>query len=394
MTEKGTMAKLKKISILGSTGSIGVNTLRIVEQFPDRLKVVSLAAGRNFSLLARQVEKFRPARIAVGEAASIPALKSKLKDRKVEILSGPEGLSALARDRETQEVVLAVSGSIGLRPALAALQAGKQLALANKEALVMGGKLLMKAASGLGNSLIPIDSEHSALFQLLEGKKPAEIVRLFLTASGGPFLNRDPRSLSRVTPEEALFHPVWKMGRKVSIDSATMMNKGLEVMEAHYLFRTEPERLRVLIHPQGRVHALIELKDGAVLGHLGIPDMRIPIAYALSYPDRFPLRLPVLSLPELKGLTFLEAGLRRFPALRLAYSALAAAGTMPAVLSVANENAVEAFLARRISFPRIVELVARVMDAWKENPAASLEAIAAAEAWARRKTETVIKRLK
>jgi 1-deoxy-D-xylulose-5-phosphate reductoisomerase len=288
--------------------------------------------------------------------------------------------------------VLAVSGSTGLHPALAALQAGKQLALANKEALVMGGELLMKAACGLGNSLIPIDSEHSALFQLLEGKNSEEIVRLFLTASGGPFLNRDPRSLSRVTPEEALSHPVWKMGEKISVDSATLMNKGLEVIEARYLFQTEPGRIKVLIHPQGRVHALLELKDGAVLAHLGIPDMRIPIAYALSYPDRWPLRLPALSLPELKGLTFLEARPQRFPALRLAYSALDAAGTMPAVLSLANEIAVEAFLSRRISFPRIVELVARVMDAWKENPAASLEAIAAAEIWTRRKTEAVIQR--
>ena len=383
-------SRIKKISILGSTGSIGVNTLKIVEQFPGRLKVVSLAAGRNLALLARQVEKFRPARIAVGDPVLIPALKSKLKDKRVEILSGAEGLAALARDPEADEIVLSVSGSIGLHPALAALRAGKQLALANKEALVMGGELLMKASRGLGSSLIPIDSEHSALFQLLEGKKPAEISRLFLTASGGPFLNRDPRSLSRVTPEEALFHPVWKMGKKVSIDSATLMNKGLEVIEAHYLFRTEPEKLKVLIHPQGRVHALLELKDGAVLGHLGIPDMRIPIAYALSYPERFPLRLPALSLPELQGLTFLEADPRRFPALRLAYAALATGGTMPAVLSTANENAVEAFLARRIPFPRIVELVARVLDARKENPSAGIEAITAAEAWARRKTEAII----
>ncbi len=387
-------SRIKKISILGSTGSIGVNTLKIVEQFPGRLKVVSLAAGRNLALLARQVEKFRPARIAVGDPVLIPALKSKLKGKRVEILSGMEGLTTLARDPEADEIVLSVSGSIGLHPALAALRAGKQLALANKEALVMGGELLMKASRGLGSSLIPIDSEHSALFQLLEGKKPAEISRLFLTASGGPFLNRDPRSLSRVTPEEALFHPVWKMGKKVSIDSATLMNKGLEVIEAHYLFRTEPEKLKVLIHPQGRVHALLELKDGAVLGHLGIPDMRIPIAYALSYPERFPLRLPALSLPELKGLTFLEAEPRRFSALRLAYAALALGGTMPAVLSIANENAVEAFLARRISFPRIVELVARVLDARKENPAAGIEAITAAEAWTRQKTETIINRLK
>jgi len=386
--------RIKKISILGSTGSIGVNTLKIAEQFPDRLKVVGLAAGRNLALLARQAEKFRPARIAVGDPALIPALRSKLKSKRVEILSGVDGLTGLARDPEADEIVLSVSGSIGLRPALAALRAGKQLALANKEALVMGGELLMKANRGLGNSLIPIDSEHSALFQLLEGKKPAEIRRLFLTASGGPFLNRDPRSLSRVTPEEALFHPVWKMGRKVSVDSATLMHKGLEVIEAHYLFRTEPERLQVLIHPQGRVHALLELKDGTVLGHLGIPDMRIPIAYALSYPERLPLRLPALSLPDLKGLTFLEAEPRRFPALRLAYSVLAAGGTMPAVLSIANENAVEAFLARRISFPRIVELVARVLDSRKENPAAGIEAIAAAEAWARQKTEAIINRLK
>ena len=385
-------SRIKKISILGSTGSIGVNTLKIVEQFPGRLKVVSLAAGRNLALLARQVEKFRPARIAVGDPVLIPALQSKLKGKRVEILSGMEGLTALARDPEADEIVLSVSGSIGLHPALAALRAGKQLALANKEALVMGGELLMKASRGLGSSLIPIDSEHSALFQLLEGKKPAEISRLFLTASGGPFLNRDPRSLSRVTPEEALFHPVWKMGKKVSIDSATLMNKGLEVIEAHYLFRTEPEKLKVLIHPQGRVHALLELKDGAVLGHLGIPDMRIPIAYALSYPERFPLRLPALSLPELKGLTFLEAEPRRFPALRLAYAALALGGTMSAVLSIANENAVEAFLARRIPFTRIVELVARVLDARKENPAAGIEAIAAAESWARRKTEAIINR--
>lgn len=385
---------MKKIAILGSTGSIGTSTLNVVAAFPGNLKVIGLAAGRNTPALRKQIEKFRPKWVTVGNEPEAAKLRSDLKGRKLRtgVLAGEEGLNTIIEDPIVEAVVLAVSGAAGLKPALATLKAGKQLALANKESLVMGGELLLRASRRFRAPILPIDSEHSALFQLLEHCRPRDVRRLFLTASGGPFLHRSRKSLRRVTPKEALSHPVWKMGKKVSIDSATLMNKGLEIIEAHHLFGMTADRIRTVIHPQSRVHALVELKDGSFLAHLGIPDMKIPIAYALSYPDRWELNLTPLSLGDLGELAFSPADERLFPALRLAYAALAQGGTMPAVLSIANEVAVDSFLKKWISFPQIIELVERVMNRRKENPRVSLEAIEAAARWARRESLRILSR--
>lgn len=383
---------MKTIAILGSTGSIGRNTLKIVRAFPRRVKVVGLAAGRNSPALRKQIEEFRPRWVAVGSEERAGNLRRYLKEKnlKTRILSGEKGLQTIAENPAVEEVVLAVSGSVGLKPALAALRAGKQLALANKEALVMGGELLMRTSRKSGAPIIPVDSEHSALFQLLKGCRREDVRHLFLTASGGPFLHRSRQSLRRVSPEAALAHPIWKMGRKVTIDSATLMNKGLEIIEAHHLFQMEADRIKVIIHPQSRVHALVELNDGSLLAHLGIPDMRIPISYALSHPHRWGVNLSPLSLSDLGELSFLPADERKYPALRLAYAALRMGKTMPAVLSVANEVAVDAFLNRLISFPQIVELTDRVMGRRKENPPVSLETIEAAADWAREESGRIV----
>ena len=383
---------MKTIAILGSTGSIGRNTLKIVRAFPRRVKVVGLAAGRNSPALRKQIEEFRPRWVAVGSEERAGNLRRYLKEKnlKTRILSGEKGLQTIAENPAVEEVVLAVSGSVGLKPALAALRAGKQLALANKEALVMGGELLMRTSRKSGAPIIPVDSEHSALFQLLKGCRREDVRHLFLTASGGPFLHWSRPSLRRVSPEAALAHPIWKMGRKVTIDSATLMNKGLEIIEAHHLFQMEADRIKVIIHPQSRVHALVELNDGSLLAHLGIPDMRIPISYALSHPHRWGVNLSPLSLSDLGELSFLPADERKYPALRLAYAALRMGKTMPAVLSVANEVAVDAFLNRLISFPQIVELTDRVMGRRKENPPVSLETIEAAADWAREESGRIV----
>jgi len=353
---------MKRLSILGATGSIGVNTLDIVTQYPERYSVTALTGGSNLERLAQQVLAFRPLLVAVARESDVPALRERLGSFPVEILHGAQGLSECAAHPDTDMVVSAIVGAAGLVPTMAAIEAGKDIALANKETLVTAGPVVMESARARGVAIYPVDSEHSAIFQSLEGHRDEDVRRLILTASGGPFLHHSLEALAGVTPEDALAHPNWDMGRKISIDSATMMNKGLEVIEARWLFDLPPERIAVHIHPQSIVHSMVEYVDGSVIAQLGIPDMRTPIAYALSYPERLPLELPPLDLCALGQLTFMEPDTLRFPCLKLAFEVLEAGGRAPAVLNAANEVAVESFLARRIGFSDIPRVIAETLD--------------------------------
>ncbi len=382
----------RKIAILGSTGSIGRNTLDVVSRFPDRFQVVALAAGENISLLLEQTRRFRPKLISCKNEALAARLKPELPPG-VELLSGREGAFAVATHPEAELVVSAMVGAVGLLPTYEAIKAGKTLALANKETLVMAGPLVMAEARARGVEILPVDSEHSAIFQCLSAGKREEVDRLILTASGGPFRTKSSEELRRVTPKQALKHPNWEMGAKITIDSATLMNKGLEVIEAHFLFEVPAEKIKVKIHPQSIVHSLVEFVDGSVIAQLGIPDMRIPIAYALAYPERLPLDLPRLDLVSASPLTFEEPDLRRFPCLRLAYEALEMGGTAPTVLNAANEVAVEAFLNGRLRFDQIPLLVEKVLQEVAVSPGNSLEEVLEADILARIQAEKIIDQL-
>ncbi|MBC7104398.1 MAG: 1-deoxy-D-xylulose-5-phosphate reductoisomerase, partial [Firmicutes bacterium] len=347
------------------------------------------AAGRNVALLAEQAREFRPAVVAVAERAR--ELEAALApDWRPEVLEGEEGLARVAAWPGVDIVLVAVTGVAGLLPTLAALKAGKEVALANKETLVAGGELVAALAGRAGPVLRPVDSEHSAIWQCLQGGRWEEVRELVLTASGGPFRLLDRAALERVTPEEALRHPNWRMGSKITVDSATLMNKGLEIIEAHWLFGIDYERIRVVVHPQSIVHGMVVFRDGAVLAQLGVPDMRLPIQYALSYPERWG---PVCAAPDpvaVGALTFEAPDEERFPALRLAREAGKTGGTLPAVLNAANEVAVAAFLDRRLPFTGIVEVVARVMDRHRPVPRPALEDVLAADRWARHQAELLV----
>ncbi|MBP1715535.1 MAG: dxr, partial [Deltaproteobacteria bacterium] len=369
-----------------STGSIGVNTLEIVGQHPERFQVVALGGGRNLKRMEEQILRFRPKLVSVLDAASARALRARIASKKLEILCGVEGLVAVATHPQTDMVVSALSGSIGLIPTFAAIRARKTLAIANKEPLVMAGEILLRESVKRGVTILPIDSEHSAIFQSLAGHRKEDIKRLILTASGGPFLKIPLARLERVTPEQALRHPRWKMGKKVTLDSASLMNKALEVIEARWLFQVPESRIEVHIHPQSIVHSMVEYIDGSVVAQLALPDMRGPIAYALSYPERLNLQLPSLNLFAIRKLTFGPVEEERFPALGLAYRALEAGGTMPAVLNSANEAAAAAFLQGRISFREIPRLIRKVMDSHRPIAAANLQEIMNAHEWAQKKS--------
>ena len=382
---------MKRIVILGSTGSIGRNALWVAERFPDRFQVVGLGAGRNIDLLADQVQRFRPRAVAVLTAELAGDLRRRLPPG-TEVLAGLSGYQQVAALPESQLVLSAMVGAAGLMPTLAALHAGKDVALANKETLVMAGDLVTTEVRRLQVSLLPVDSEHSAIFQALTGHRRQDLKRIVLTASGGPFLHAGLEELQRVTPAQALAHPNWRMGPKVTIDSATLMNKGLEVIEARWLFDLDLSQIGVAIHPQSIVHSLVEYVDGSVIAQLGIPDMRVPIAYALSYPERLPLDLPPLDLLAVQTLTFLEPDRARFPCLGLAFAALEAGGTMPAVLNAANEVAVEAFLAGRIPFLAIGEVVEEAMERHRSSPAVDVEVVLSADRWAREEARRITAR--
>jgi len=364
---------MKYLSILGATGSIGVNTLDIVKQYPDRYGVKALTGGVNLERLAQQVLAFKPEVVAVTRAEDATVLRERLGSYPVEILHGEQGLAQCAAHPDSDMTVSAIVGAAGLVPTMAAIEAGKDIALANKETLVTAGAVVMERARAKGVAIYPVDSEHSAIFQSLEGHRGEDVRRLILTASGGPFLYRDLAALSGVTPADALAHPNWDMGRKISIDSATMMNKGLEVIEARWLFDLLPERIAVHVHPQSIVHSMVEYVDGSVIAQLGIPDMRTPIAYALSYPERLPLPLPPLDLCALGQLTFMAPDLERFPCLSLAFDALQAGGGAAAVLNAANEIAVEAFLAGQIRFLEIPRLISMTLEQLGAPPLETLE---------------------
>jgi 1-deoxy-D-xylulose-5-phosphate reductoisomerase len=374
----------RSFALLGSTGSIGVSTLALVERFPDRFRAVALAAGRNMAVLAEQVRRHAPDLVSVADEACARDLHARIPEFTGRILVGSEGPLAVATHPEADLVVSGLVGALGLVPTLAAVHAGKHVALANKEVLVVAGELVTRAARDKGVDLLPVDSEHNAIFQALQGHSRAEVKRIVLTASGGPFLSRPVAELESVTVAEALNHPTGKMGPKITIDSATLMNKGLEVIEARWLFDVGADRIDVVIHPQSIVHSMVEYIDGSVLAQMAVPDMTIPIGYALAYPARLPLDyLRPLDLPAAGTLTFVAPDRSRFPCLDLAYRALRAGGTMPAVLNAANEIAVERFLAEDLAYREIPALVSSVMDAHERAEAASIDVLLAADAWAR-----------
>jgi len=351
---------VRRLALLGSTGSIGEQTLEVVAAFPDRFRVVALAAGRRVERLREQVERFRPQRVSVAEEADAATLRRVLPAG-VEVRSGEEGLEAVAT-APSDLVVAGLVGAVGLRPTLAAVRAGRDVALANKEVLVMAGALVRREIEAAGVRLLPVDSEHSAIFQALAGQRREDVDRLVLTASGGPFRTWPAERIEGASVEEALAHPNWDMGPKITIDSATLLNKGLEVIEARWLFDVEPGRIDVVVHPQSIVHSLVEFRDGSVLAQLGLPDMRVPIAVALAWPERLPLDLPRLDLAAAGRLDFEEPDRKRFPCLDLAFRALEADEAAPAALNAANEVAVSAFLDGRIGFARIAEVNRRALD--------------------------------
>ncbi|HYD95720.1 MAG TPA: 1-deoxy-D-xylulose-5-phosphate reductoisomerase [Noviherbaspirillum sp.] len=361
---------MQRITILGATGSIGVSTLDVVGRHPDRYQVYALTAHARVRELAEQCERFRPEVAVVGSADAAAALSAMLQEKGVstEVAYGEEALCRVAGAPACDTVMAAIVGAAGLAPTLSAARAGKKVLLANKEALVMSGNLFMEAVQASGATLLPIDSEHNAIFQCMPAsysREPARhgIAKVLLTASGGPFLKRDVATLESVTPEEAVAHPNWVMGRKISVDSATMMNKGLEVIEAHWLFGAAAAQIEVVIHPQSMIHSMVSYVDGSVLAQLGNPDMRTPIAHALAYPERIESGVAAVDLTQIGQLTFHKPDFQRFPCLKLAYDALLAGGTAPAILNAANEVAVQAFLDRRIGFRTIDRVIARVMEA-------------------------------
>jgi len=379
---------MKKIVILGSTGSIGTSTLDVVRQCGDRFTVVGLAAGTSWEAVEKQAFEFSVKTVALFDETAAAQLRSRHPDWQV--LSGPAGLVDIAVQTGADLVVAAIVGSVGAAPVLAALQAGIDVGLANKEALVMGGELVMAAAQKSGAKLLPIDSEHNALFQCLVGEKPSSVDRLILTASGGPFFGRTD-DLTQITPEEALNHPRWSMGAKITIDSATLMNKGLEVIEAHHLFGFTPDRISVVVHPQSIIHSLVEFIDGSIKAQLGVTDMRFPIVYVMDYPERVPNQLPKLQLTDLEHLTFAQVDNEQFPALALARSVIKEGGTAPTIMNAANEVAVHAFLDQQLSFPGIVQTVKRVLEEVQAERVTDWETVLAADTSARKSASAIVR---
>lgn len=376
---------MHRLAVLGCTGSIGTQVLDVISRQPQRFEIVALAAATNDALLARQVLAYQPQVVALTDAAAAARLQLRLPAaHRTEILTGTTALSSIAALPEVDMVVVAVVGFAGVAPTLTALQHGKAVALANKETLVAAGEMVMQAARRGRVPLLPVDSEHSAIFQCLQGEKRSDVEKIMLTASGGPFWGYTAQQLQQVTVEQALQHPNWSMGKKITVDSATLINKGLEVIEAHWLFGMDYDRIQVVIHPQSVVHSLVAFHDGVVMAQLGQPDMRIPIQYALTYPERLENSFPRLDLTNLTALTFAAPDETVFPGLRLAYEAGRCGGTMPCVLNAANEVAVALFLARRLSFCRIVDVIAATMAAHTVQYHPTVADLTAADAWARR----------
>jgi 1-deoxy-D-xylulose-5-phosphate reductoisomerase len=381
---------MKRIIILGSTGSIGTNTLDIVQRFPEEFQVVGLTAGGNIEKLEEQIRRFAPRAVAVSTAASAAALRQRCAGLPVEVLQGEEGIAQIAAMPGAELVISAIVGAAGLVPTLAAIRSGKHIALANKEPMVMAGKLMQEEARKHQVRIFPVDSEHSAIFQSLEGHRLEDVRRLILTASGGALWTLTKEQLRDVTPEQALQHPNWKMGSKITIDSATLMNKGLEVVEARWLFDIPESRIDVLVHRESIIHSLVEYQDRSMIAQLGLPDMRTPISYAMRYPERMPLDLPSLDLTEVASLTFCKPDHERFPCLRLGYESLKIGGSLPAAMNAANEVAVDAFLHGGIRFGEIAEVIRSTMEAHLPRTVASLDDALEADRWAREKAASLV----
>lgn len=388
-------ASTKQISLLGSTGSIGVSALEVIHRHRQRFAVVGLAAGRNVNLLQEQILKFKPKVVAVLRQEDADRLSrwESLPPR-TEVFWGSKGYEAVATVGDATMVISAMVGAAGLIPTLKAIESGKDIALANKETLVMAGRIVMESARLKGVRILPVDSEHSAVFQCLAGHRSEDVRRIILTASGGPFLHFSKEKMASVSVEEALNHPNWKMGKKITIDSATMMNKGLEVIEAHWLFAVEIDRIQIHIHPQSIIHSLVEFTDGSVMAQLGLPDMKGPIAYALSHPERLSSKGPFLDLLKAGTLEFIPPDLDRFPCLRLAYEAVQKGGTMPAVLNAANEISVGAFLAGDISFGDIPTVIEKTLSDHRKGEALTLGEVLEADGWARVRAQEYIEGIK
>lgn len=369
---------MKKIAILGSTGSIGTQTLEIVRDNPD-LQVVGLAAGSNIDLFEKQVREFKPKLASLQSEKACKELKERLADTQVEIVCGMEGLIRIAEMEESEVLVTAIVGMIGIRPTIAAINKHKDIALANKETLVTAGHIIMPLAKKMGVSILPVDSEHSAIFQSMQGENRERISKLLITASGGPFRGRTRAELGKVQLEDALKHPNWSMGHKITIDSATLVNKGLEVMEAKWLFDVDLDRIQVVVHPQSIIHSMVEYVDGGIMAQLGTPDMKLPIQYALFYPDRRPMKGRRVDFYELGSITFEKPDVETFTGLKLAMRAASEGGSVPTVFNAANEKAVSLFLNRKISFLQIPEIIEMCMDAHKRIEAPGVEEILASE---------------
>ena len=372
---------MKKIGILGSTGSIGTQTLEIVRSNPD-LQVIALAAGSNVSLMEQQVREFHPMLAVMGSEEAATDLKNRIADTDTRVSAGMEGMLELAILPQMEVLVTAIVGMIGIRPTIAAIKAGKTIALANKETLVTAGHIIMPLAKEKGVSILPVDSEHSAIFQSMHGENRERVSKILLTASGGPFRGKRTEELQDITVEDALKHPNWSMGRKITVDSATLVNKGLEVMEAKWLFDVEPEQIQVVVHPQSIIHSMVEYVDGGIMAQLGMPDMKLPIQYALFYPDRRPMDGRRVDFFALKSISFEEPDIKTFRGLQLAYDAIAAGGSMPTVFNAANEKAVGMFLDKKIRFPAIYDLIQGAMEQHKVIANPTVEEILEAEAQA------------
>jgi 1-deoxy-D-xylulose-5-phosphate reductoisomerase len=377
---------MKCLTLVGSTGSIGQNTLRVVEHLADQFRVFALAANSAVERLAEQAAAFHPTVVAITNPARVDEFRTKCRELKIsvpEVVTGDEGLRQITSASEVDIVVSAAVGAAGLRPTYSAVAAGKTVALANKEAMVVAGEMLRIAAEKSGARIIPVDSEHSAVDQCLRSGRRGEVRRLILTASGGPFRDTPVEEFAKVTPEKALKHPVWQMGKRITVDSATLMNKGLEVIEARWLFDIPAEKIDIVVHPQSVMHSMVEFIDGSIVGQLGTADMRQPIQYALTYPDRLPSAVPPLDWSMAPRLDFIPPDRTKFPCISLAYRAIQMGGTAPAVLNAADEVAVDAFLERRIAFSDIPRLITSTLDAHKTCAADCIESVMEADGWAR-----------
>jgi len=383
---------MQRIALLGSTGSIGQNALEVIRRFPDRFRVIGLSTNSNIEILAKQIKEFCPQWVCVRDTAASKKLKARVR-LPTKLLVGEEGLEALAQNPEVEKILLAISGSSALTPLLKALESGKQIALANKEALVMAGPVIMREARKNKSKIIPIDSEQSAIWQCLEGESKSGLKTIYLTASGGPFRETCKKNLKDISIQAVLKHPRWKMGKKITVDSATLMNKGLEVLEAMFLFGVPCEDIKIVIHPEALVHSMVEFHDGVVLAQLSATDMRIPIQYALSYPERLPNTLKRIDFYQLKKLHFQAPDFKRFPCLRLAYRAAQELGTLPAVLNAANEVSVDEFLNGKIKFISIPKIIERVLDGHRNKINFDLEDVLDAHAWGRKEAYRVIENL-